>query len=228
MEGMSAEITVKGIRQGVLITLESGYVPDLMVQLKDLLHSRASFFRGGRVALQTGALSLTHADLSHLKQVFEKHGVEIWAVVSDNSETREAAQGLDLETLVELPVAHTEPVEPPSEEPAAMAGLFVNRTVRSGQCLSHSGYIVVFGDVNPGAELIAGGDVIVWGRLRGTVHAGAWGDADRSVCALDLSPTQLRIGNHIARPPEEKRRSKDVWPERAFVSNGQIVAERWK
>jgi hypothetical protein len=48
------------------------------------------------------------------------------------------------------------------------------------------------------------------------------------VCALDLSPTQLRIGGHIARPPEDRRRIKDVRPERAFVSGGQIVAERWR
>jgi septum site-determining protein MinC len=88
--------------------------------------------------------------------------------------------------------------------------------------------VVIVGDVNPGSEVIAGGDVIVWGRLRGIVHAGAGGDEKRCVCALDLSPTQLRIGNYIARPPEDKRRRKVSQPERAFVSDGQLVAERWK
>jgi len=75
--------------------------------------------------------------------------------------------------------------------------------------------------------VIAGGDVIVWGHLRGIVHAGAMGDTARCVCALDLSPTQLRIGSHIARPPEDKRRRKVTRPERAFVNDDQIVAERW-
>jgi len=88
--------------------------------------------------------------------------------------------------------------------------------------------VVILGDVNSGAEVIAGGDVIVWGRLRGIVHAGALGDSGRCVCALDLSPTQLRIGSHIARPPEGRRRSKQPRPERAFISDDQIVAERWR
>jgi septum formation inhibitor MinC len=54
------------------------------------------------------------------------------------------------------------------------------------------------------------------------------GDPARCVCALDLSPTQLRIGSHIARPPDEKRRRKNTRPERAYVSNDQIVAECWQ
>ena len=212
----------------MLITLGEGNVPDLVVELAEFIQSRSSFFRGGRVALQVGELVLSRADLSRLQQVFEENGAEIWAVISDNRTTRKAAQELGLEISLPLPAPQAEPQDAHSEEEIPVAGLFVNRTVRSGQCLVHSGYIVVLGDVNPGAELIAGGDVIVWGHLRGTVHAGAMGDAGRSVCALDLSPTQLRIGNHIARTPEGKRRPKDIRPERAFVSNGQIVAEQWR
>jgi septum site-determining protein MinC len=90
----------------------------------------------------------------------------------------------------------------------------------------HTGHVVVVGDVNPGAEIIAGGDVVVWGRLRGTVHAGAGGDAAAVVCALVLAPTQLRIGSHIARSPggEPGRR---ILPEVASVQGDQIVAKPW-
>jgi len=66
--------------------------------------------------------------------------------------------------------------------------------------------------------------VVVWGRLRGVVHAGAGGDAEAVVCALDLSPTQLRIANHIATSPARKGEPK---PEMARIRDGQIVAERW-
>ncbi len=82
----------------------------------------------------------------------------------------------------------------------------------------------MIGDVNPGAEIIARGDVVVWGRLRGMVHAGAEGDESAVVCALDLSPTQLRIAGQIAVTP--KRRGKPQ-PEMARISNGQVVAEPW-
>jgi septum site-determining protein MinC len=96
--------------------------------------------------------------------------------------------------------------------------------LRSGFSLQHPGHVVVIGDVNPGAEVIAGGDILVWGRLRGVVHAGAEGDEGAIVCALDLSPTQLRIAGQIAITP--KRRGKPH-PEVARLHEGQVVAEPW-
>ncbi|HEX7008861.1 MAG TPA: septum site-determining protein MinC, partial [Phycisphaeraceae bacterium] len=71
----------------------------------------------------------------------------------------------------------------------------VQRTLRSGQVVRHQGHLTVLGDVNPGAEVIAGGSVVVWGRVRGTVHAGALGDRSAQICALELAPTQLRIAD---------------------------------
>ena len=77
----------------------------------------------------------------------------------------------------------------------------IRRTLRSGRTVRSQGHVVVFGDVNPGAEIIAAGDVIVWGRLRGNVHAGANGDESAFVCALDMTPTQLRIAGYISISP---------------------------
>jgi septum site-determining protein MinC len=108
----------------------------------------------------------------------------------------------------------------------AVDGLFLRETIRSGRSIQHMGHVVVVGDVNPGAEIIAGGDVLVWGRLRGLVHAGAFGDASAVICALELSPTQLRIATQIAVPPADGRRE---WaPEMASIRDGQIVAEPWQ
>ena len=105
-------------------------------------------------------------------------------------------------------------------------GVLVRRTLRSGQVVQHPGHVVVIGDVNPGAEIIAGGDVVVWGKLRGIVHAGATGDDGAVVCALSLAPLQLRIGNHIARAPEGREDLLER-PEMASVQDGEIVAEPW-
>jgi septum site-determining protein MinC len=91
--------------------------------------------------------------------------------------------------------------------------------------MRHPGHIVIIGDVNPGAEVVAGGDIVVWGRLRGLVHAGALEDENAVICALELAPTQLRIASHIARSPEE-RPVKPV-PEKASIRDGQIVAVPW-
>jgi septum site-determining protein MinC len=84
--------------------------------------------------------------------------------------------------------------------------------------------VVILGDVNPGAEVIAGGNVVVWGKLRGVVHAGATGNERSVVCALDLTPTQLRIASHISVSPDRKGNPR---PEKAFVKDGILVAEAW-
>jgi septum site-determining protein MinC len=76
--------------------------------------------------------------------------------------------------------------------------LFLDKTLRSGTRIEFAGHVVVFGDVNPGAEIVAEGNVIVWGRVRGMVHAGSKGDTDAYICALDLSPTQLRIADEVS------------------------------
>jgi len=225
---MDAAIAVKGTRDGLLITLESGELPELLVELKALLESRNTFFRGGKVALEVQERKLSQSEVRRLRRLVEANGLTVWAILSTDQATRKVVEKIGLAT--ELP--SQQPTRPAAgtHEGSFIAGtgLLVQRTLRSGQSVCHAGHVVIIGDVNPGSEVIAGGDVVVWGRLRGIVHAGASGDEQRCVCALDLSPTQLRIGNHIARPPEDKRRRKVSQPERAFVSDGQLVAERWK
>lgn len=82
--------------------------------------------------------------------------------------------------------------------PVGIATLYHRGTLRGGQALHNLGNLVVIGDVNPGAELVASGDIVVFGALRGVAHAGAQGDRSARVIALELSPTQLRIATLIA------------------------------
>jgi septum site-determining protein MinC len=105
---------------------------------------------------------------------------------------------------------------------AAPSTLYHAATLRGGQVLHHTGNIVVVGDVNPGAELIATGDILVFGRLGGIAHAGAQGDDSARIFALDLAPTQLRIATSIAADAEPKRRSTPL-PEAAVARDGRIV-----
>ncbi|MBI3732730.1 MAG: septum site-determining protein MinC, partial [Chloroflexi bacterium] len=118
---------------------------------------------------------------------------------------------------------------PPSEAEArdeqVFAALIIRRTLRSGMALRNEGPIVVIGDVNPGAEVIAGGDVIVWGKLRGLVHAGAMGNNEAVICALVFEPTQLRIGNLIARM--SARQTRQPAPEIASIRDGKIEVVEW-
>jgi len=116
--------------------------------------------------------------------------------------------------------------DPPPESPPPEQTLLIERTVRSGQSVSFQGHVVVMGDVNPGAEIVAGGHIMVFGSLRGVAHAGALGDSHAVVAALRLSPTQLRIAGHITRAPDGEE-VKPHQPEVARISDGAIIIERY-
>lgn len=105
--------------------------------------------------------------------------------------------------------------------------LYFRGTVRSGQLLEFSGNVVILGDVNPGAYVIATGDILVMGRLHGVVHAGAEGDEQAVVISASFFPSQLRIAQYIGRPPDEFASSghKRVQTEKASIKNGAIVIE---
>lgn len=96
--------------------------------------------------------------------------------------------------------------------------------VRSGVILDHEGSLFIFGDVNPGAEVRATGNIVVLGRLRGTAHAGIGQDLG-FILALRLEPQQLRIGRKVARSGEDFQA---VEPEIAFLTDDKIVVERYQ
>jgi len=105
--------------------------------------------------------------------------------------------------------------------------IMVQRTLRSGQNLHYDGNVVIIGDVNPGAEVVASGHVLVMGSLRGLVHAGATGEEEATVTALVLSPTQLRIAAHITRPPDGSESDAAKLPEVARIRNDVVIIEEY-
>jgi len=73
----------------------------------------------------------------------------------------------------------------------------VQNSLRSGQKEEYAGSIVICGDVNAGAEIIAGGNIIVLGTLRGLAHAGAAGNTMALISANTVDVTQIRIANLV-------------------------------
>ncbi len=226
------KVTVRGERDGPVLILDecASADPEMVAgELRRYLEAHASFFQGASITLDVRDQKLSAEALASLLEVAEAFGLRVEALRGKERETRAAALALGLRTPF-TPEEMT-PLSTAVPEGAQQA-LVVRRTVRSGQSIRFPGTVVVFGDVNPGGEIIATGDVFVWGRLRGVVHAGADGDESAVVCALELAPTQLRIGSHIARPPEEPRRRRlRLWrpasrPEVARVHNDTIVVER--
>lgn len=238
----TGSMVIKGIREGLLVQLSpSGEWEQWLRELLLYVDGQPDFFRGARVALDVGSRTLEPGALMALIEQLEQRRVGLWAVLSENPTTREAVVEAGLETSLEAARVSTfgnmaSPAstllqvnddEPPPIDPeeAGTRGVLVKRTLRNGRTVRSEGHVVVLGDVNPGAEIIAGGDVIIWGRLRGVVHAGAHGDESAAVCALDMSPMQLRIAGYIATSPPDKRRRPT--PEMAIVRDERIVVETW-
>jgi septum site-determining protein MinC len=221
---LNDRINIKGTSNGLVITMGSGVWQGLLEELDQSLAGKASFFKGGRVALHVGPRQLTRPQLEAVGQILNRHHVTLWAVESEASGTQEAAAQLGLETTINPPAA---PLTADDVTDAQGDSIVIQRTLRSGQVIDFPGNVVIIGDVNPGAEIRAGGSIIVWGRLRGIVHAGA--DMERAqtsvVCALQLSPMQLRIGDKITRAPALDEA--EIVPEIAYIQDEQIVAEPW-
>jgi septum site-determining protein MinC len=112
-------------------------------------------------------------------------------------------------------VQQQEPDQLTATKPALAEPLYLQMTIRSGVEIRHPGTVVIMGDVNPGGEVIAAGDIVIWGRLRGIAHAGSQGNNSCLIMALQMDATQLRIANHVARSPE--RHPSQPEPEVAYV-----------
>jgi septum site-determining protein MinC len=183
-----------------------------------------AFFHGARLALDVASQVLHVNELVDLRDQLSERGISLWAVISESPTTEKTAQLLGLATRISKPrpeEGRKFAVDDLGEETA----LFLHRTLRSGTRIEFAGHIVVLGDVNPGAEIVADGNVMVWGRLRGMVHAGAKGNRKAVICALDLSPTQLRIAEEVAAAlsPQGNPRPEVV----RINADGKLQAEVW-
>jgi septum site-determining protein MinC len=103
--------------------------------------------------------------------------------------------------------------------------LVLRTTLRSGVEIRHNGTVVVMGDLNPGSSIVATGDILVWGRLRGNAHAGAKGNGRSRIMALQMEPAQIRIADFVARGPSTT--PQQFFPEVAYVNpQGRISIAR--
>jgi septum site-determining protein MinC len=224
MNDLAAAIRIKGIRDGLLVSLPAAGWEDQRTALLAQIDGQQAFFNGARLALEVGAQVIKVNEMVELRDQLSERNVSLWAVISDSAATEQTSQLLGLATRISKPrpeeVANLD-AEPIPEETA----LFLNRTLRSGTRIEFPGTVVVLGDINPGAELVAQGNIVIWGRLRGTVHAGCAGNKEAVVCALDLLPMRLEIAGEVLRLPAGWEAGK---PEVALLRDGTVVLEHWQ
>lgn len=227
----SAQMTkLRGVQDEPTVTLRgtnwSETLADLASQLEGALGT--AWGRGAQVWLEADDYSPNSSELEQLVWLLEMHDLKLawWKDVDVSGERKwELAEKLHSSPAATDP--ETQPLgSPEKQEQQLRNAALVSQTLRSGQLVRYAGSVVVFGDVNPGAAIIADGSVFVWGRLRGVVHAGAAGDDGAVVGALQLAPTQLRIGVLIARAPDANKDAV-LGAEIARVRDGRITIEDW-
>ena len=223
-------IAIKGMNNGLLISLST---TENWQSVTDRLASRIDeqieFYAGADITVELGSRPVPKYELSSLKALLERRGLKLSRVRSESDTTRQSARALHVSTENNLgnisrampaPAQETASVNP---EETGTQGILFRRTLRSGRTIHSDGHALVFGDVNPGAKVIAAGDIVVWGKLRGYAHAGAMGNESARVCALEMNPSQLRIAGHLATSPPGKRPNSA--PAVALIRNNQIIVE---
>ena len=205
---MDELICFKGNRNGVTLILNDAETDFQKItdHLKQKI-SHLNFFKGAEVNIDIGQRKpLSPAELDSLEEILLSKNIRINDVVLNNKKPSPASR------LPEQSVQHEKGDT-----------LLISKTVRSGQRLTYPGNIMLIGDVHVGGEVFAQGNVIVWGSIKGTVHAGCQGNEKAFIIALQLDPTQLRIGKYIGCAPDQVSLESPKKPEIAYIKNTKIV-----
>ena len=160
---------------------------------------------GQSIALDFGSRECSRSLILHMINsiVWEKN-IKISAWLSNNEKSLKlfTAAGLSLnepeikENKIEINNPAEEENKIENKEPISALKVVYN-SMRSGQRIESEGDVIVWGHLNPGAEIVAGGSIIVAGRLLGVIHAGGYGREDVFVWAGCFETPQVRIANKL-------------------------------
>ncbi len=199
---MGISIKGKNGRLEVAVDEQTPY-SDIKAAITEKLSKNKDFFAGSEAKLVISGKEMTKAQRRELKRLLAMD-YDIYDLSFSGALSEMDAQVEVKQAQPEVQHSADPDVNLISKNYFNAKSVFVSHTLRSGQRVECAGDVVVLGDVNIGAEVIAGGSVAVMGTLRGLVHAGATGRSDVVVAANALVPGQLRISGKIAVFPEGK------------------------
>lgn len=230
-------VAFQGTKSGLIIAIDETLAEEsLLAALRQKLETSGYFFVDAEVVLSLGDREISRKRLEAIRETVEaQHGLRITGVKTASRQTAAVARELGLAPTIVSTGGGTglEENGQSGSKPGkscdrrnSLSVELIRRTLRSGQIHESAGHVVILGDVNPGAEVVARGDIIVFGKLRGIAHAGATGERRSIIAALKLEPTQLRIANRLARGSDKL--AGEYGPEFAHIENDQIIIEKWR
>lgn len=215
---------IKGINDGILVRFYSADWENQHQELLEAIESREEFFRGAKITLDLGSLILRSAEMGKLREELSNSGLSLCSIISLSQVTRESAMLLGIEqasSLASLKSIDLRSKYSSSSEPST----YVGRDVHRGEIIESGHHVIIIGDVHAGAEVISTGNIIVWGKILGAVHAGSAHDESAFICALHLAPTFIQIAQLFSTPTSRNAIHK---PEISFIQNGKITTIEWK
>jgi septum site-determining protein MinC len=221
--GGEALFTIKGLKGGpTFLFNDQAPFSAIITAVEEELARANGFFRDSPAILAFGSRVLNKEEWRILKEILHREGLILRYAVATEAVSRELLykEGLPVRDSL-LPASQ----EKGQSTTKGSNALYLRRNLRSGQKEVFEGNVILVGDVNQGAEILAGGDAIVFGTLRGMVHAGYPDNKEAVVIALNLTPLQLRIGPFIGRAEEGQNHRRLPQPEIARVKDERIVIE---
>ena len=212
---MDNSVMIKGDKYGIVLVMDKDMpFSDLLEKIAEKFSSAAKFYGNATMAISFKGRKLNVEEEKQILDTIESNTkLNIICVVDTDEERQEMFK---------------KAVEAKLMAQSTGTGQFHKGTLRSGQVLESESSIIILGDVNPGAKVIAKGNVIVLGSLKGTIYAGINGNENAFVVALYMNPVQIRIGDTIARSPDDaiSKKNMDMEPKIAFVESGNIYIEK--
>jgi len=225
----------------------TGSFENILFELTNIIEQ--SELQNKNIKINFGDLFLDQNMVSDLQAVLKGFGVNLKMVYSNSIQTKLAALECGITVSGKKGELKPQKVSVEAEEESkaqdnlvdamnkVLAGgheivkeetLYIKQTLRSGQRTEHDGNVVIIGDCKAGSEIIATGDITIWGILSGIAHAGAKGDYNATIRAFRVNAIQLRIADLLARKPdtaelEKNEKHTQFTPEEAKVTHGEIV-----
>lgn len=203
---------IKGNKYGIIVVLS----PDedfevLKTQIKEKFKESSKFFENAQMAISFEGRKLTSDQEREILDIIGQNtDMRIVCVIDNDPEREELFRKTLEQRLMEL---------------SNNTGQFYKGILRSGASLEFETSVIIIGDVNHGARVVSKGNIIVLGSLKGNAFAGACGNTNSFVVALDMSPTQIRIADVIARAPDKPVKEEVKEAKIAFLEEGNIYIE---
>lgn len=209
---MNNPVIIKGNKYGIVVVLDAEMEFDeLKIKVAEKFRESSKFFEKAQMAISFEGRKVTNEEQREILNIIaEETELHVVCVVENDPQKEEVFKKALDEKLMEL---------------SNTTGQFYKGNLRSGQVLESETSIIVIGDVNPGARIVSKGNIIVLGSLKGTVFAGATGNTNSFVLALDMNPVQIRIADTIARSPDKPVKNAVKETKIAFLEDGNIYIE---